>query len=90
MQTDYTINGWRQEDGSLWLPNQLVRVRDGLIGFDAEMVIAEVSWILGKEGLRVEIKVGPPDGYKTKAGTLKTGKSQKGGGDSWSDVKDGK
>lgn len=90
LQTDYAINGWRQEDGSLWLPNQLVRVRDGLIGFDTEMVIAEVSWILNKEGLRVEIKVGPPDGYRTKAGTLKPSKSQKGGGASWSDVKDGK
>jgi prophage tail gpP-like protein len=87
LQTDYTINGWRQEDGNLWLPNLLVRVRDGLIGFDTEMVIAEVSWILGKEGFRVEIKVGPPDGYRTKAGKLKTSKSQKGGGPQWSDVK---
>lgn len=87
LQTDYTINGWRQEDGSLWLPNLLVRVRDGLIGFDTEMVIAEVSWILGKEGFRVEIKVGPPDGYRTKAGKLKASKSQKGGGPEWSDVK---
>lgn len=87
LQTDYTINGWRQEDGNLWLPNLLVRVRDGLIGFDTEMVIAEVSWILGKEGFRIEIKVGPPDGYRTKAGKLKTSKSQKGGGPQWSDVK---
>lgn len=87
LQTDYTINGWRQEDGSLWVPNLLVRVRDGLIGFDTEMVIAEVSWILGKEGFRVEIKVGPPDGYRTKAGKLKASKSQKGGGPEWSDVK---
>lgn len=87
LQTDYTINGWRQEDGSLWLPNLLVRVRDGLVGFDTEMVIAEVSWILSKEGFRVEIKVGPPDGYRTKAGKLKASKSQKGGGPEWSDVK---
>lgn len=86
LQTTYTLSGWRQADGKLWLPNLLVRVKDGLIGFDAEMVIAECAWIMDKEGLRTEIKVGPVDGYRTKAGKLK--KSQKGGGPAWSDVKD--
>jgi prophage tail gpP-like protein len=86
LQTSYTLGGWRQADGTLWLPNLLVRVRDGLIGFDAQMVIAETTWIMDKEGLRTEIKVGPVDGYRTKAGKLK--KSQKGGGPQWSDVKD--
>jgi hypothetical protein len=36
--------------------------------------------------MRTEIKVGPPDGYVTKAGKLKKSKSQKGGGKEWSDV----
>lgn len=87
LQTSYTLAGWRQEDGSLWLPNMLVRVREAVIGFDTDMVIAETAWILDKEGLRTEIKVGPPDGYRTKAGKLKRSKSQKGGGPEWSDVK---
>lgn len=87
LQTSYTVAGWRQEDGTLWQPNMMVRVRDGLIGFDADMVIAETAWILDKEGCRTEIKVGPPDGYRTKAGKLKASKSQKGGGPDWSDVK---
>lgn len=87
LQTTYKISGWRQEDGSLWQPNLLARVRDGLIGFDNEMVIAEVAWVMDAQGFRVEIKVGPPDGYKTKAGKLKASKSQKGGGPEWSDVK---
>ena len=87
LQTAYTLSGWRQQDGRLWVPNLLVRVRDSLIGFDAEMVIAETAWILDREGLRTEIKVGPPDGYRTKAGKLKASKSQKGGGSDWSDVK---
>ncbi|MDO9235952.1 MAG: baseplate protein [Aquabacterium sp.] len=87
LQTSYTLAGWRQHDGTLWLPNQLVRVRDALIGFDTEMVIAEVAYVMDKEGLRTEIKVGPVDGYVTKAGKLKKSKSQKGGGKEWSDVK---
>lgn len=87
LQTTYTVQGWRQDDGSLWIPNLLVRVRDKLIGFDTEMVIAEVSWILDAQGQRAEIKVGPRDGYRTKAGKLKASRSQKGGGSEWSDVK---
>lgn len=87
LQTNYTVSGWRQQSGKLWLPNQLVRVRDSLIGFDAEMVTAEVAWILDAQGQRTEIKVGPPDGYRSKAGKLKASKRQKGGGPGWSDVK---
>jgi len=87
LQTSYTLAGWRQDDGKLWQANQLVRVRDGLIGFDTEMVIAELAWIMDERGLRTEIKVGPPDGYRSKAGQLKASKSQKGGGPEWSDVK---
>lgn len=87
LQTSYTLAGWRQQDGSLWLPNMLVWVRDSLIGFNTEMVIAEVSYIMDSQGLRTEIKVGPVDGYVTKAGKLKKSKSQKGGGPEWSDVK---
>jgi len=86
LQTAYTLAGWRQADGSLWRPNQIVRVRDPVIGFDTEMVIAEVSWSLSKDGMKAEIKVGPQDGYVTKAGKLK--RRQKGGGPEWSDVKE--
>lgn len=87
LETSYTVTGWRQDDGTLWRPNMMVPVRDALIGFDAQMVIAETAWILDDEGHRTEIKVGPPDGYRTKAGKLKKSKSQKGGGPEWSDVK---
>lgn len=88
LQTTYTAMGWRQEDGELWLQNMTVRVRDGLIGFDTDMVTAEVAYVMDEQGLRTEIKVGPPDGYRTKAGKLKKSKSQKGGGAAWSgDVK---
>ena len=85
LQTSYTVAGWRQADGSLWLPNQIVRVRDKVIGFDTDMVIAEATWVMDNQGLRTEIRVGPQDGYVTKAAKLK--KSQKGGGSAWSDIK---
>lgn len=87
LQTSYKIIGWRQANGALWMPNTMVRVRDPLIGFDTWMLIAECSWVMSSEGQITEIKVGPPDGYRTKAGILKASKSQKGGGPEWSDVK---
>lgn len=67
LETVYTVDGWRQEGGALWLQNQQVRVIDGLIGFDTEMLIAEVVYLLDEEGQRTELKVGPLDGYVSAA-----------------------
>ena len=86
LETTYTVAGWRQSDGSLWVPNLLVPVRDGLIGFDQVMVIAEVHYLLDENGLRTQLRVGPPDGYRSKAAKPIKGKVKKGGGDNWGDV----
>ncbi len=80
LETDYTVAGWREQDGTLWIPNRLVRVRDALIGFDVDMLIVGVSWVLDAEGQRTEIKVGLPDGYRTKA------RKKTNGGKSWGDA----
>lgn len=86
LETRYTIIGWRQADGALWQQNQIVRVIDGLVGFNTDMVVAELAYVMDDRGLRTEIKVGPPDGYRSKAGALKPEKRQKGGGYDKSDV----
>lgn len=67
LETDYVVSGWREQDGTLWMPNRLVKVRDGLIGFDQDMLIAAVTYVLDADGLSSEIKVGPSDGYMTQA-----------------------
>lgn len=77
LETVYTVAGWRQEDGSLWVQNQSVRVVDDVIGFDAEMLVAEARYILDEQGLRVELKVGPVDGYVSAAQKKQKGKSVK-------------
>jgi len=86
LETSYTVVGWRQGDGSLWQPNQTIRVIDEIVGFDDDMLVAEVAYVLDENGMKTEIVVGPPDGYRPRAGTLKRHKSQKGGGFEWSDV----
>lgn len=63
LETTYTVQGWRQANGALWLPNMLVRVVDPLIGFDREMLIAEVTYSLDDSGTLCRLRVGPPEGY---------------------------
>lgn len=86
LATTYTVNGWRQADGTLWKHNMLVRVRDEAVGFDDEFVIAEIQYQLSSAGMLCVIKVGPKDGYVNKPA-----KGKKGGGkaaaDEWSDVR---
>lgn len=88
LETTYTLAGWRQADARLWVPNLLVRVRDPLIGFDNVMVIAEVHYELDANGLRTRLRVGPPDGYRSKAAKVSKNrrKTTHGGADLWSAV----
>lgn len=85
LEASYTVAGWRQGDGQLWVPNLLVRVRDDLIGFDQTMVIAEAHYLLDDNGLRTQLRVGPPDGYRSKAAKPRKG-IKRGGADTWGDV----
>ncbi|HIF6681403.1 TPA: phage baseplate assembly protein [Serratia marcescens] len=63
-ETTYTVQGWRQGDGSLWKPNQRVIVFDPILGFNnREMLIAEVTYSLDENGTTSEIRVGPEDAY---------------------------
>lgn len=62
--TTYTVQGWRQSNGALWRHNMLVRVVDPVIGFDRDMLIAEVTYSLGPEGTITTMLVGPPDGFE--------------------------
>ncbi len=82
MMADYELQGWRQSDGSLWRPNQFVRVRDSMIGFERDMLIGEVTYTLDERGTRVRLRVAPPGAYspEPKAPKPKGGKK---GGDSF-------
>lgn len=63
-ETTYTVQGWRQGNGELWKPNQLVTVFDPVLGFDNdELVIAEVTYNQGANGTTTELRIGPADAY---------------------------
>lgn len=63
LETVYTVQGWRQQDGRLWLSNQMAHVVDPVIGFDHWMLIVEAVYRLGDGGTTCTLKVGPIDGY---------------------------
>lgn len=57
----YKVQGWRQSNGRLWLHNQIVRVRDPIIGFDRDMLITEVQYQLDEQGAVATLTVAPPE-----------------------------
>ncbi len=63
-EASYTVQGWRQADGRLWVPNELVRVRDPIIGYDLEMLVAEVSYSLSESGSVTTLTVAPKAAYE--------------------------
>lgn len=80
----YTVQGWRQADGQLWMPNTLVAVKDPVIGFNGDMLIGEITYSLGDEGCLCQLTVAPPGAWELKPETEK-----KGGGDDRAMVKAG-
>lgn len=79
-EVTYSVQGWRQGDGTLWQPNQQVIVFDPILGFNnREMVIAEVTYSQDENGTVSELRVGPADAYlpePPKPGKRKKAKSQ--------------
>ncbi|WP_282372773.1 phage baseplate assembly protein [Pseudomonas sp. PS02290] len=63
LETTYEVQGWRQANGALWRHNTIVRVIDPLIGYDRDMLIAEVTYRQDENGTTCRLRVGPPEGY---------------------------
>jgi len=90
LETTYTVQGWRQGNGALWVPNLLVRVIDPIIGFDNELLITEVTYRISEGGTICSLQVAPKEGYIPSPQTTKKEKAKKtnkGGGDKWADIK---
>ena len=57
----YRVQGWRQSNGALWVPNLIVRVVDPIIGFERDMLITEVEYSLDANGTVATLQVAPPE-----------------------------
>ena len=69
----YTVQGWRQSDGSLWRPNTKVIVRDQtLFPGGLEMLVVQTKLQLSSAGMTAELGLMPPDGYRRDAAKTDT------------------
>ncbi|WP_156293352.1 phage baseplate assembly protein [Serratia oryzae] len=76
-EVTYTVQGWRQGNGKLWEPNQLVTVYDPVLGFiNRDMLIAEVTYSKSEQGTTAQLRIGPPDAYLPKPPKQKKGKKK--------------
>lgn len=90
LATTYTVQGWRRPSGELWVPNELVKIHDSIIGIDADWLITEVEYKISSAGtlctLQVATRAGfirPVGGEDDKARRKKAGSI---GNDKWADV----
>jgi prophage tail gpP-like protein len=77
-----TVQGWRQPDGTLWTLNQLVPLTSSYLGIDADLLAAEIEYLLRPhDGRTTRLLLGPIEGYTPDPGQVKTKKhkGKKGG-----------
>lgn len=64
LSLSYTVQGWRQGDGRLWEPNQLITVVDDYSAIDGDFLAVEVVYQLGEGGSFTTIRLAPIEGYE--------------------------
>jgi prophage tail gpP-like protein len=72
-----TVAGWRQRDGQLWTPNQLVRCTADILGVDAELLLVACTYSLDDGGGELcEMQLAPAAGYELLAPAERAGKKK--------------
>jgi prophage tail gpP-like protein len=83
-----TVPGFRQSNGALWMPNQIVSCTVPWLEIDDDLLIVKVKYGLDDKsnGHVTHLDVGPIQGYTPDPGQVKIRKSKKGksGGINWS------
>jgi len=78
-RTSYSVQGWRQSDGSLWEVNSLVKVTDELLGLEMmTMLITKVIYTINEGGLITQLECVPPDGFRAETSPSSENKGWKG------------
>lgn len=67
-----TVQGWRQDDGSLWTINQMVQLVDPYLRADGWWLISEVAFQLDESGSITKLTLCSPEGYSPKGKKGKT------------------
>jgi prophage tail gpP-like protein len=102
VRASVTINGWRQQDGRLWVTNEMVWAESPWLALERELIIAETTFTYDEGGALTELNLTLPDAFLPEAkrkhkhekkaarggGGGRGGRKGKGGGarDPWADV----
>jgi prophage tail gpP-like protein len=64
VSAEITVAGWRQGDGSLWQPNQLVAVYAPWLGLDRDLLVSSVEFASDAHaGTTTTLQLVHPDAY---------------------------
>lgn len=89
-QARITLYGWRQngDNGDLWEPNMLVKVRSPWLRMDGDMLIRQVTFERGEQGTLAHLDLVSPQAYADGIlGRWKNAKKTKSGGPSvWNEA----
>jgi prophage tail gpP-like protein len=58
-----TVNGFHQEDGTLWQPNMMVQVEAPWLAVDRELIISEVTYNYSEDGEKTTLSLTLPDAF---------------------------
>ena len=64
LKASYTIQGWRQSDGTLWRPNQFIRVEDEILKRSDLMLVTKIIFQLSASGMITTLEVSLPSAFK--------------------------
>lgn len=56
----YTVRGFRQSNGDLWIPNQMVTVKDSLLDIDGKYLIIGVAYEISSTGSTTKLTLQSP------------------------------
>jgi len=74
----YKVQGWRQSTGALWIPNQIVRIIDPLIGYERDMLIVTVTYTQDRTaGTATTLNVAPAEGFEPEPNDTRKQQKQK-------------
>lgn len=63
MTVQLVVQGWRQQDGTLWKPNHLVHVVAEPLRLDQDLLISSCEYSVGTTGLLTTLALTRPDAY---------------------------
>lgn len=65
-EVNVRVHGWRQQNGQLWVPNQIVRCRLPFLFVDKDLLIVSVNYIKNNSGTLCDMKLMRKDAFEPK------------------------